>query len=108
MNDKIADGPLGGVGTALLHEDDRVKIWEMKLAPGEDSPAHRHELEHVLIVIDGDKVAAVPHVLSPPGTEYFEAEVKPGNYYRQPRGGVEVARNVGTRTFHEILIELKD
>jgi hypothetical protein len=107
-DDRISDAPLGGVGTKLLHEDDRVRIWEMRLAPGEESPAHRHELEHILVVIDGDRIAAVPHVQSPPGTEYFVAEVQPGNFYRQPRGGVEVARNVGDRTFHEILIELKD
>ena len=106
--DKISDAPLGGVGTKLLHEDDKVKIWEMKLAPGEDSPAHEHKLEHILIVIDGDKMAAVPHVKSPPGAEYFEADVQPGNWYRQKRGGIEVARNVGTKTFHEILIEIKD
>ena len=69
MTDKISDAPLGGVGTKLLHEDDKVKIWEMKLAPGEDSPAHEHKLEHILSVIDGDKMAAVPHVKSPPGAE---------------------------------------
>ena len=29
---------LGGVGTTLLFENDRVKVWEMSLEPGEEAP----------------------------------------------------------------------
>ena len=37
MTQQICDGPLGDVATKLLHEDDQVKIWEMALAPGEQT-----------------------------------------------------------------------
>ena len=43
-----------------------------------------------------------------PYREYLEAEVIPGQIFYLERGGVEVARNVGKRPYHEILIELKD
>src|SRR5213078_1674088 len=51
---------LGEVGTRLLFENDRVKTWELRLAPGEESAAHRHELDHLLIQLSGDRVAVIP------------------------------------------------
>ena len=40
--------------------------------------------------------------------EYLEADVVPGQIFYVTRGGVEIARNVGRRTYHEIIVELKD
>jgi hypothetical protein len=42
-----------------------------------------------------------------PYREYLEADVAPGQVFYVARGGIEVARNVGRREYHEILIELK-
>ncbi len=36
MADRL--GELGDVATKLLFENERVKIWEMRLAPGEQGP----------------------------------------------------------------------
>ena len=109
MTDEVSDKPLGDVGTKLLHEDDRVKIWEMALLPGEETAPHRHELDYIIIVIEGDKIAGVPHVEST-GTsaQYIEAPVEPGSWFRMEKGGVELARNVCTTPYRELLIELKD
>ena len=41
MTTEISDAPLGDVGTKLLYEDDRVRIWEIALGPGEETPPHR-------------------------------------------------------------------
>jgi hypothetical protein len=99
----------GDVATRLLFENDRVKIWEMVLEPGADGVLHRHDLDHILVQIDGDRMAVVPDPQTRgPYDEYLEAEVVPGQYFYVERGGIEVARNVGERTYHEILIELKD
>jgi mannose-6-phosphate isomerase-like protein (cupin superfamily) len=101
--------PLGDVATKLLFENERVKIWEMRLAPGEEGPLHRHERDHILVQIEGDRMAVVPHpATKSPYAEYLEAEVVPGQYFYIPRGGVEVARNVGRKAYYELLIELKD
>jgi hypothetical protein len=99
----------GDVATRLLFETDRVKIWEMVLEPGADGVLHRHDLDHILVQIDGDRMAVVPDPATRgPYDEYLEAEVVPGQYFYVERGGIEVARNIGKRTYHEILIELKD
>ncbi|MFB7055013.1 hypothetical protein ACFCXT_18065 [Streptomyces vinaceus] len=36
----------GHVGQRLLSETDRVRVWEIRLAPGERVPAHRHVLDY--------------------------------------------------------------
>ena len=100
---------LGGVGTRLLFENDRVRAWELRLAPGEDSPIHRHELDHLLIQLSGDRVAVIPEAdTAGPYKDYLEADVVPGMTVFVERGGVETARNVGKEPYREIIIELKD
>jgi hypothetical protein len=106
---KRAKRELGDIASALLFENERVRIWEMRLDAGEEGPIHQHSLDHVLIQISGDRMAVVPE----PDTasmynEYMEAEVFPGNYFFVEKGGIERARNVGAQPFHEIIVELKD
>jgi len=105
----MPDHVLGPIGTKVVYEDDRVRVWVLKLAPGEDSPIHRHELDHLLIQIDGDRIAAVPEPdTESPYKEYIEAEVVRGMVTYVPRGGIETARNVGEQPYREIIVELKD
>ena len=52
------DRILGNVGTKLLLENDRVVIWELRLAPGEKERVHEHKRDYVMIQIGGDRVAA--------------------------------------------------
>jgi len=100
---------LGGVGTKVVYEDDRVRVWKLALAPGEESAAHRHELDHLLIQIAGDRIAVVPEPDSEgPYRDYFEAEVIPGMVAHVVAGGVETARNTGTEPYLEIIVELKE
>jgi hypothetical protein len=86
-----------------------VRIWELNLPPGHDSNIHQHELDYILVILGGDRVAAVqePDTKSalPP---YFEADVVPGQAVYVERGGVEIARNVGQVPYSEIIVELKD
>jgi beta-alanine degradation protein BauB len=103
------DRVLGGVGTNVVYEDDRVRVWRLKLAPGESSPIHRHELDHLLIQVRGDRIAVIPEPdTQGPYKETLEAEVVPGAVVRVPRGGVERARNVGSDPYLEVIVELKD
>ena len=99
----------GDIATTLLFENERVRIWEMRLEPGEEGELHRHELDHILVQISGDRMAVVPDPKSKSiYNEYLEADVVPGQHFYIERGGIEVARNIGKQAFHEILIELKD
>ena len=99
---------LGGVGTRVLFENDRVRVWEMDLAPGARSDTHRHDLDYVLVQIEGDRIAAQPEPDSGGAYRaYIEGDVAPGKTRFIERGGIETAINIGARRYREILIELK-
>ncbi len=98
---------LGDVGTALLFENERVKVWEMDLAPGQESDMHHHARDYVLVVVEGDRIAGVPPADGDPA-RHKESEVRPGQVFWVPAGGTELARNTGARRYYEILVELKD
>lgn len=104
-----ASRQLGGVGTKVLFEDDDVRVWQLRLAPGEKSAIHHHELEHILIQVAGDRIAVIPEPdTKGPYREYLEADVIPGAVVRVTRGGIETAHNVGQEQYLEVIIELKD
>lgn len=101
-----ANDPMGNVGTTLLYEDDDVRVWEMKLEPGEWSDLHHHDHDYLLVIDSGDLVAGI----TPKGHPFdpFIGKVPAaGNTVRVPKGGTEWALNVGQKTYHEVLIELK-
>jgi len=104
-----AERVLGPMGDRVVFENERVRIWELTIPPGADSNVHRHDLDYVLVILGGDRVAAEqePDTQStlPP---YFEADVVLGHAVFVERGGVETARNVGREPYSEIIIELKD
>lgn len=105
----MADRVLGAIGSKVVFEDDRVRVWILKLAPGEDSATHQHDLDHLLIQVAGDRIAVVPEPDSAsPYKDYLEADVIPGAVTFVPRGGIETARNVGNDSYREIIVELKD
>ncbi len=39
------------VGGKLLSETDRLKVWEIRLGPGERLPAHKHVLDYFWTVL---------------------------------------------------------
>ena len=41
------------VGTSLLFENEHVKVWEVRLAPGERGPFHAHTRNYLWTVVDG-------------------------------------------------------
>ncbi len=97
----------GPVANHVLYEDDEVRIWEMKLEPGEHSALHSHDLDYYLVILSGDLVAAVMPKAS--GMDSFVGVIpSSGNTVGIPRGGLEWAWNIGEKTYHEILVELKD
>jgi beta-alanine degradation protein BauB len=99
---------LGDVASRILLENDRVRIWEMNLAPGESSDVHEHTLDYILVQVAGDRIAGVPEPdTKGPYKDYIEADVVPGNVIYVEKGGIETAKNVGQQRYHEILIELK-
>ena len=106
FRDEHTGEPLGKVANHVLFEDDAVRIWEMKLEPGEHSDLHRHEHDYYLIIFSGDLVAGViPE--DQPGESFVGVVPEAGNTVGLRKGGVEWAWNVGKQTYHEVLVELK-
>jgi quercetin dioxygenase-like cupin family protein len=42
-----------GVGTRLWFENDRIRVWEVRLQPGERGPFHSHTHNYFWTVVDG-------------------------------------------------------
>lgn len=100
---------LGPIGSEVMFENDRVRVWHMRLAPGERSAVHKHDLDNVLIQISGDRIAGEPEPdTAGPYKDYIAADVQPGMALFVERGGIETAVNIGKETFFEVIVELKD
>ena len=103
------DRELGDVADRIVHENEKVRIWEMCLRPGERSAIHEHRLDYILVFLEGDRIGVVPEPDS--AGEFTEALdfVPPiGKAIYVRAGGIETAVNVGVLPYREILIELKD
>ena len=95
------------IGTAELFENERVKIWDFVLEPGEAIPLHTHRRDHVIVVIDGGGL----EVEYADGSREAYAP-KPGDaFFGRVDGGpadTHDARNVGTTRYRNLVIELKE
>ena len=49
--------PYGPIGIRVVFENDRVRVWEVELAPGETLPMHFHDRDYALVALtDGSTV----------------------------------------------------
>ena len=100
MTSREQPGP--NIGTRIIAEHDRVKLWELKLDPGEASEWHAHENDYIFIVVEGGKLFA----------EYEDGGVnttdtKPGEVvYNSP--STHRVTNTGTTRYRNIIVELLD
>lgn len=109
MDDTHIDA-LHRVGNKLILENDRVRVWELSLEPGEESHSHQHNHDYLMICIEGDKVAgkATPGQDAPygPNGDYVDIPTYPGHTLLVDGGVVETAVNTGTTRYRNILVEL--
>jgi quercetin dioxygenase-like cupin family protein len=91
------------IGTQLVFEDERVRIWRIELEPGEEAAWHTHELDYTTITIEGDLTerlnddGTVDRIAAEPG--------KISRWYQSTRR--HALRNVGTQRFRNVIIENK-
>ena len=98
-----SDDALGAVGTKLLYENDRVKVWEFALAPGEMIPMHTHTMDYLFHVYEGSTLEATFADNSP--AKRFDLKV--GDVRFVGKGSRHAARNVGEKRYVEVLVEMK-
>ena len=104
----LAAGPVRAQDAAVVNpktihvtlDNDRVRVFEAKLEPGDKENMHSHPAS-IVYVIAGGKVRS--HT---PDGKTSEAELKAGDtIYREPL--THWAENIGTTTLRMIVVELK-
>ena len=94
--------PLGAVANHFLFENDRVKVWNLELAPGESSDWHVHDLDYITIVVDPGQLRRESDGTTPEDLSYPVGEV----HYR-PSEGAHRVTNTGAKRYLNVIIELK-
>ncbi|MEK6244728.1 MAG: cupin domain-containing protein [Pseudomonadota bacterium] len=89
------------VGSKLLFENERVRVWEFTLQPGETIEAHKHEHDYFFYPIDGGTLEVTR------ATGVTRATLEAGKVYYRSGGDTHAAKNVDDHRYHEILVELK-
>ena len=93
------------VGSTLLFENDRVRVWDLRLAPGESTGLHRHTSDYLYVVIgDGTLQAAGVDGTTSPSERMKDGDVR----FRTIDGeAIHEAINVGDTLWRNIVVELK-
>ena len=94
--------PLGDIASVVLFENDRVKIWNLIVDPGEASGWHLHERDYVTGVVEGGGLAVE---YEDGTTQEGSAAVGVWTYHGEHRVH-RVVNNTSTR-YKNVLVELK-
>jgi len=94
------------VGTKLLFENERVRVWDLRLNPGEGTGLHRHESDYLYVVIGDGLLQRV----DPDGTRVTPKQMQDGDVVFRAVGDdcVHEAVNAGETPWRNIVVELKD
>jgi quercetin dioxygenase-like cupin family protein len=85
----------------LLLENNRVRVMEVRLKPGQIAPMHNHPNDHVVYVLKDAKFK-----LSSPDGKSLKVDLKSGKVLWMEAGPHET-ENVGKTEGHNLVIELK-
>jgi len=108
------------VGSKVVFENDKVRVWDMVLQPGEETPMHKHEHSYVWYAISGGPLDCA----DAQGNDLGIIDVPTGSIFNIKCTGerLEVlseigqgmtipaahkAKNIGPTPYREILIEFK-
>lgn len=103
----------GDVGTTKLYEDDRCVVWELRLEPGQAEQKHKHERDYIMIILEGDRIAAhfdeeSTGTFADYAGRTLEVDVVPGTVKPAQKGSIEVAENIGTKVYRNFIVEFKE
>lgn len=85
-----------------MYGNDRVRVWHIRLEPGEQQPLHRHDHPCLVVAVQGAKDV----VQTIDGTTIDADEPTGGVVHRDPGAG-HMLTNVGDTTCLARLVELK-
>ncbi len=110
MSEEANAPELGPIATKLLYEDERVRVWDQEIQPGETTGPHRHDLSYALVTVEGAplEVRPVPGHPMTHGEEPLAVTLEDRTALIVPGGAVEDAENRGERSYRAILVEFKE
>ncbi|MEO3772788.1 hypothetical protein [Micromonospora sp. B9E7] len=89
------------VGTELVYQDDRVRIWTLDLAPGQETNIHQHPCDYVYVVLSPGQTETV----CTDGT-VLPGDDKVGDAVYHEAGLPHLLRNVGATPYANVIVEL--
>jgi quercetin dioxygenase-like cupin family protein len=97
------ENPSGPIGTEVVFENDQVRVWDMRVAPGGKKAWHHHTMDYVIINISGGKIE-----LEDVNGHSFIADDKVGGVIWNDAGQKHELRNLSGKPYQNILVELKN
>jgi 3-(3-hydroxy-phenyl)propionate hydroxylase len=97
------DVDLGPIGTSVVFENEHVRVWEVRLAPGETQTWHKHEHPYLIVGIEG----AENRMDFYDGSEPRHMRETPGRVVFRDAGKVHMLTNEGDTLYVNRLIEMK-
>jgi quercetin dioxygenase-like cupin family protein len=94
---------LGEVGTSVVFENERVRVWEVVLEPGQTQSWHLHDHPYLIVAIEGAK----NRMDFLDGGEPREVHETPGRVVYREAGRTHMLTNHGTTRYVNRLVELK-
>ena len=91
----------GDVGTKLIFENDRVKVWELTLQPDEAVGEHTHQNDYLILPIETSLVEVTR------GGTVEVSEYAGGTVIYRQKGETHDAKNVGQGRYHQLIVEIK-
>jgi quercetin dioxygenase-like cupin family protein len=85
----------------LLMENERVRVLDLRLKPGEKAPMHNHPHDHVVYVMNSTKFR-----LTFAGGKSSEFDLRAGQTFWMDAGS-HATENIGTAEGHNLVVELK-
>ena len=97
--------PSADVGTQLLFENGRVRVWEIRLEPGERAPFHRHEHPYFYVCVQPSRVRTrFPNGVFAEGDEDEGGVAFMDHSSAEP--GIHDLENAGSTTLRYVTVEL--
>jgi len=85
----------------LLMENEKVRVLDIRLKPGEKAPMHNHPSSHVVYVVNNAKFK-----LTFPDGKTDEFDLKSGEAL-WIEAGSHATENIGTTDGHNLVVEIK-
>jgi quercetin dioxygenase-like cupin family protein len=96
------EAELGPIGDEILFENDRVRVWSVKLNPDERQAWHQHHLPYLIVpMTEGKNIMYFED-----GREKETSEV-PGHVLWREAGPPHELLNVSDWQYRNVLIEIK-